>query len=468
MTITDNTKEFQHAKVFGKQPEIILESPCRIGDGIIYHQENEKQFFIQKFKNASTHIHMFIPASGSGSRMFQFLFDFLEVPDDENRGKVERFLNHLDDFAFSRKIAPIIKSQLEHHQIDLEQFVNYVVSESGLNFGQIPKGLIPFHKYGYFILNPFQEQVLQAALLNDGICKVHFTINPQFKEIIETSLEQIKEISGFEFSIEFSSQNLDSNSMAFTEDGIPLLLDNGIPLSRPSGHGALLPNLNEIDADIIFIKNIDNIQHQVQTIQPIEEIQYISGVLMQFNEELKALFANKKVDKEALRSFLTKYELAKNTDAILALSDEELHKWMNKPRRVCGMVKNEGQPGGGPFWVKKNEKITKQIIEKTQINLSSQQYNLMIKSSHFNPVMMACDIKGLNGEKLNLEDYCDNESYFIVKKRYKGKTVQFVEQPGLWNGSMADWHTVFVEIPSTAFSPVKIVLDLLEDTHREL
>lgn len=467
MTITENTESKQRELVFGKKPEINLVKPCKIGEGILQHLAVDKQYFISKFKQSNKQLKMFIPASGSGSRMFHFLFDFLENPNDENRGKVERFLNHLDDFAFSRKIATEIRTKLSHNEIDLEEFVNYIVNQAGLNYGHRPKGLIPFHQYGYFILNPFQEQVLQAVALNNGVSSVHFTVNPKFEAEIKSSINQVAEISGYQFSIDFSSQNTSTDSLAFSKNGEAILTDEGGYLTRPSGHGALLSNLNNVDAEIVFIKNIDNLQHQKQMPKSSDEIAYLSGVLLNFNEEISTLFKQNNMDRKQLEDFLNKYELCSNSQTILNLPDAELKLWLNKPRRVCGMVKNEGQAGGGPFWVVKNGNISKQIIEKAQINLSSEQYNVMIKSSHFNPVMMACMTKGLQGEKLNLENFCDNESYFIVNKQYKGKSVRFLEQPGLWNGGMADWHTVFVEVPSSAFSPVKIVLDLLDEAHQE-
>jgi hypothetical protein len=466
MTLNNHTEDAQRKLVFGKRPTIDLVQPCKIGEGILMHSKDERQNFIQLFQAFGKPMEWFVPASGSGSRMFQFLYDFLENPDDENRGKVERFLNHLNDFAFSRNIDASIKNRLNTNQINLDEFVQYVVQGEGLNYGQLPKGLIPFHQYAYFIVNPFQEQLLQAALLNKGLANVHFTINKEFTEEIAASVEKAREMSGFQFNCTFSTQDASTDSLAFYEDQSVVVQSNGMKLTRPSGHGALLNNLNTLNAELIFIKNIDNIQHQNFSNQSEQEIQYIAGVLLHFKQTLQQLYQQESIDREQLKQQLNRYQLCWDMDELIALPESDLKEWLNRPIRVCGMVKNEGQAGGGPFWVRQNGVVSKQIVEKSQVNLSSEQYNIMLKSSHFNPVMMACHTKDLNGEKFVLEDFCDNSSYFIVNKKFKGKSVLFLENPGLWNGGMAKWHTLFVEISSSSFSPVKIVLDLLDFAHK--
>ncbi len=467
MTITDTIISHQRAQVFGDHPKVNLVEPCRIGNGILQVTPEMKGYYRKLYNSTKVLPGFFIPASGSGSRMFQFLYDFIEEPNDVNRGQVERFLNHLEDFAFYRKIDRPMKDRLENGKVDLSGFVRYIVSEEGLGLGMLPKGLVPFHYYGYFILNPFQEHVLQAATLNGGISKAHFTVNPKFKKLIADSIEEVRRLSGYDIIAEFSCQDEDTDSIAFSTDGDIVEVEPGRALTRPSGHGALLDNLNEMDDAILFIKNIDNVQHGSVSEHSMDDFRLLGGILLEVNEKLRQVVSGGEVDREALKLLISEYQLAYSTMFVDELTDRELIDWMNRPRRVCGMVKNEGQPGGGPFWVKnKNGKVSKQIVEKAQISNEGEQFTVMVKSSHFNPVMLACDVHDLNGNKLNLKNFRDDDSYFVVRKRYHGKDILFAEQPGLWNGGMADWMTVFVEVSSLSFSPVKTVLDLLDTAHR--
>ena len=465
MTVTESMIEVQRSKVFGTQPKVDLVSPCRIGYGILRLSEEEQNALLKRFHHANLTPHFFIPASGSGSRMFQFLFDFLEKPSEDNQSQVERFLNHLEDFAFFRKIHADIKQQLNDNKIDLAQFVRYVVGKEGLELGDLPKGLVPFHNYGYFILNPFQEQVLQAAKMGGGKAKLHFTINLKFEGKIKETIEQVCAISGYQIEATFSTQNEDTDSIAFALDGTIFELSPGKPLTRPSGHGALLENLNEVASEMVFIKNIDNVQHESHAHISIRENQKIGGLLLKLKEDLAEIVKDGVVNRALFFDVVRYYQL-EATD-LEEMTDMDIKAYINRPRRVCGMVRNEGQPGGGPFWVKStNGKISKQIVEKAQIASSGDQFNVMVKSSHFNPVLMACDRYDLEGNLLDLNRFKDDEMYFVVKRNYKGHDILFAEQPGLWNGGMADWLTVFVETDSNAFTPVKTVLDLLESAHQ--
>lgn len=466
MTITHSVIASQKDRVFGIQPKVELVEPCRIGRGIMKLTPDQKADTIKTFQNYNSIPTFFIPASGSGSRMFQFLFDFLDNPTEENRGQVERFLNHLEDFAFYRRIDRSMRNQLTEGRIDLSDFVHYIVGTSGLGLGDLPKGLVPFHNYGYFILNPFQEHVLQAAKLSDGLAQVHFTINLKHRERIEASIDQVHEISGYAIETTFSEQDINSDSIAFNTDGSVFELNAGQPLTRPSGHGALLDNLNAVSADIVFIKNIDNVQCAAAANESLETFSLLGGLLLNLSRDLRSTLVEGVLDRAKLEEIVQLYQLVEEADYVLNRTDSELVNWINRPRRVCGMVRNEGQPGGGPFWVKdKSGNVTKQIVEKAQIESNGNQFSIMVKSSHFNPVMIACDMRDLEGQKHDLNDFRDEQAYFVVKKRFKGQDILFAEQPGLWNGGMADWTTVFVEIPTSTFTPVKTVLDLLGDAH---
>src|SRR5690554_2848230 len=330
----------------------------------------------------------------------------------------------------------------------------------------IPKGLVPFHRSRSFILNPFQEQLLQGMALKEDVINFHFTINKNHEKEIQTALDSIRQLTGRECIIEWSEQDPATNSIAFSKEQEAIIDENQNVLTRPSGHGALLENLNQIEADTIFIKNIDNIQHESQADLSIDNLKYLGGILEVFKGELKELLENGN-SREALFQLNQLYQFSSLDTDFNTMTDEEIQHLIYRPIRVCGMVRNEGQPGGGPFWEEKNGKLSKQIVEKSQINRNSDQYRLMVKGQYFNPVLMAVSTKDIDGNKLDLDQFTDKEKYFIVEKSYQGKEIYFMERPGLWNGGMADWLSIFVEVPSEIFTPVKTVLDLLDKSHLE-
>jgi hypothetical protein len=268
---------------------------------------------------------------------------------------------------------------------------------------------------------------------------------------------------GQNFDVSFSEQSKETDSYAFLEDQSILKDDKGNAVTRPAGHGALLANLNALSEELIFVKNIDNVQHFSKSEMSVEALQMLGGILFEFRKQAKKLYAEP--DEARLKELNETYQVFSDTDLTDQLSSDEIRAILNRPLRVCGMVKNEGQPGGGPFWVKENGKISKQIVEKAQISTTGEQFRLMVQSTHFNPVIMAVCPLSMEGEKLDLNDFKDASKYFIVNKTQHGKKIKYMELPGLWNGSMANWNTIFVELPSSVFSPVKTVLDLLGDQH---
>lgn len=459
-------KEEQRELVFKEQPELTLTSACKLNNGVIKHTEYEKKFYNTQFTDNNIKTSFFIPASGSGSRMFQFLYDFLNEPNEENRGKTEKFLNSIESFAFFDLFPIELKNRLRKYDIELEDFVSYLLNGDGLGFGHLPKGLIPFHKSGSFILNAFQEHLLQGMKVREENVDFHFTINKKFEKRILKSLLGVLELTGKKAEISTSEQNPDTNSYAFSENGELVKNENGEFLTRPSGHGALLENLNQIDADTIFVKNIDNVQHSSLANHSRKTLQYLGGILYKLKLELLDVKNSGGDLKEGLKRLNIKYNIFLDDESIDKMSENEIETFFKRPLRVCGMVKNEGQPGGGPFWVDDGKMISKQIVEKAQIKMKGEQYRLMVQSQYFNPVLMALSSKNIFGEKINLNDFSDNSKYFIVKKKYQGQAIKFLEKPGLWNGGMANWISVFVEIPSDVFTPVKTVLDLLEEKHR--
>lgn len=462
MLMLKTTIEIQLERLRAPQPSLNLVSACKIHEGIIALSEDKIEDLAQSFYHSDKKVAFFIPASGSGSRMFHFLFEFLDHPNESNSGYVERFLTHIEDFAFFYQFPSSIQKALRNRSMDLDAFVSFILNNKGYGLAHLPKGLIPFHKNGPFLLCPIQEHVVQGQLITQNACSFHFTIQPKFQEYIQRQLEFLEGMTSKKFDVDFSVQNPDTNAIAFDDHFEPIVSPEGDILTRPAGHGALLENFNQVDADLVFIKNIDNIQHYNHSETAVKTQRMLGGLFIEVQKEINHLVND--FSEGAWNSFNEKYQLFH--ESVNELPNTEKLSLLKRPLRICGMVRNEGQPGGGPFWVENNGEITKQIVEKAQINPKNDQVRVMVQSSHFNPVMMVCQGKNSDGSKLDLDAYKDDNAYFKVTKSNKGQTVQFVELPGLWNGSMAKWNTVFVEIPSTTFSPVKSILDLLDKAHQ--
>jgi hypothetical protein len=463
-TYSNELIKLQKQKVFGENPELQLVSPCKIGEGILRLTEDETAFFVKQYAEKNTAISFFIPASGSGSRMFQFLYEFLEEPNEDNRSKVERFLNSIADFAFFKQIPSEMQRAIKDQSIGLDEIVSYLLHSDGLGYGQMPKGLIPFHSNEPFILNPFQEQILQGAKLDKDNFSFHFTIQSTFEQEIKKVIQHVEGLTGSFYKVTFSEQSLSTNSIAFCEDQSPCKIENDEMVTRPAGHGALLSHLNQIKEELIFIKNIDNVQHLKNSDLTIETWKVLGGLLLNFKDELAKVYKEPTI--EGLKSLNKRFQVYSSSEISSCKTEQDISDLLNRPTRVCGMVKNEGQPGGGPFWVNENGIISKQIVEKAQISMKGDQYKLMVQSTHFNPVMIVASPVSVSRVKFDLNNYKDDSKYFIVRKKHQGQTIRYIELPGLWNGGMAYWNTIFVEIPSSTFTPVKTVLDLLGEAHK--
>jgi hypothetical protein len=465
--MTPNTIEqqiiSQREKVSQPNPKLNIISPCKIGNGILKLSDSEWNSYNDAFKNLNCKIGVFIPASGSGSRMFEFLFDFLSNPTNENRSLVERFLNRIQKFAFFRHLPLELQTKLINFEVSLEDFANFLLQKEGMAYGEMPKGLIPFHVLEPFVLNPIQEHIVQANLLRVNELHFHFTIQKRFEVLFKKTISQIEGLTGTNFQVSYSEQNQETDSFVFDLDGNLVENEEDQPLRRPAGHGALLHNLQDIEGELIFVKNIDNVQHYSKSEPSIKVWSAIGALLYEFKQELITI--EKDLNIEHLKELNKKYDVFSSSELDILESDEQLIQLLNRPIRICGMVRNEGQPGGGPFHVEENGIVRKQIVEKAQISNNPDQYKQMVQSTHFNPVMMVLSTTNLKGEKLNLTDFCDDSKYFVVSKKQKGKEVRFIELPGLWNGSMANWTTIFIEVPNETFSPVKTVLDLLNESH---
>ncbi len=464
------------------------------GNGIDIFSESEQNHFVQLFETEKEKLDLlkFVPASGAATRMFQFLHPFLEQFDykrigiDEFLQKAENkdlktFFDASEKFAFSDLVTDNLHQKhpdfghfekgKQHHL-----FVNEMLGETGLDFNNTPKGLVPFHKYENNYVTAFGEQLYEAAFYatSNGIANLHFTVSEEHEEKFKKRYDEIQEIverkTGVTFNISYSFQKKETDTIAATPENKAFFDENGDLVFRPSGHGALLENLNEVDADIVFIKNIDNVvsQNYVEIIAFQKKV--LAGKLISLQRKIFGFvekLQSEKVSEEILTeaaTFISEELFIKNTpiykETILAI--------LERPTRVCGVVENTGAPGGGPFLIKdKNGNLSYQIVEMSQIDIENpQQKALVEKATHFNPVDLVCGVRNYKGEKFNLLQFSDPDAGFISNKSYNGKPIKALELPGLWNGAMANWNTVFVEVPQITFNPVKTVNDLLNPVHQ--
>ena len=468
----------QRKKLEKGNPVIELSRSCRINNGIISLDDSERKKYIKLFedRNKRFSVTHFIPASGSGSRMFDTLYDFIQDNTPANKS-IEDFRNNLKEFAFYHSLPYTLKADLENLTISFPDFVRLLLSykvtfnngeKTGLNFGNLPKGLIPFHQYENMIVNAFQEHILQGHSISGEKSTFHFTINADFENQIHESIEAIKKLKEIHFSHTFSIQDKESDAIAFDNKNLPIKDEDDNIITRPAGHGAILSNLNTIESDLVFIRNIDNIQHQTKAAISIETRKALAGILIELQETIFEILDDVKINKdyeEKLTDLNNRFDLRIPINKFS--NSEFIFNLLNRPIRICGMVKNEGQPGGGPFWIVDDDGFERrQIVEKSQMSNDAFQLAEVIKSTHFNPVELVCSFKNFKGEKFDLNEFKNEDLYFIVNKTHQGKPIQYIEEPGLWNGAMEKWTTLFYEIDSNCFSPVKTVLDLLGPLHR--
>jgi hypothetical protein len=448
----------QKREIFEQSHHVKLEAACSIGNGILKFDALKRDALIHIFKNEQRKLTFFIPASGSGSRMFKFLFEF--TSSQEESGAVKLFMDNLEKFAFYSTIPVTVREKLG--ALQSQYLAEYLLNEEGMNFEKLPKGLIPFHDVFGTIYNPFQEQVIQANRLVSEESEMHFTVQEGFEKRVQDSINVLNDPSKNKLSISFSNQDKNSDAYCFNLDQSPVL-ENDLQLQRPAGHGALIKNLNAIDGDFVLIKNIDNVQHFSKSDESNETWQLVLGLLIAFKRDLNILA--KEYSKPALVKLNEQYEFLSSQE-VNDFNEDRLKEIISRPSRVCGMVVNEGAPGGGPFWVKDGDRISKQIVEGVQISKSEDQQQIVQESSHFNPVFIAVSKSDIAGNHLDLNDFVDHSKNLVVKKPNKGSEIIYRELPGLWNGAMSNWNTLFLEIPATVFSPVKTALDLLKDAHK--
>ncbi|MFH4963536.1 DUF4301 family protein [Gaetbulibacter sp. M235] len=479
-----------------------LKKAATIGNGILKIEEEQESHYINLFDSKRDHLSIvkFVPASGAATRMFKFLFQLLndyKIEEDSidsyieksNNNGLSKFFNTLEKLPFFEEVVHKIHEIIpDYNELSFEkrkgEFVKTILEADRLNYSFFPKGLLPFHKYESYVATAFEEHLYEGALYGSSNNKanLHFTISENHEENFKKELnhieEEVEENTGNTFNISFSFQKKSTDTIALTSNNELFRDSEGSILFRPSGHGALLENLNDLDYDIIFIKNIDNVvvKEYHEVISNYKKI--LAGILLELQEQTFK-FLNQldeddlmENDLELMVQFVTnKLNVVVTPEFGYSSLDSKifyLRDKLNRPIRVCGMVKNEGEPGGGPFWVQdKNGNVSLQIVESAQVDSSNEsQVDILKNATHFNPVDLVCGVKNYKGETFDLLKYVDNEASFITKKNHLGIDIKTLELPGLWNGSMAYWNTIFVEVPLITFNPVKTVNDLLRDSHQ--
>ena len=447
----------QRNRLFSSLASPNIVEACTVGHGILQFAPEEIKKFQEAFVVYNGSISFFIPASGVGSRMFDFLQQFLGSMGHEQGDEVRLFLSNIESFAFYHEANEEWRQLLMDPSVDLLALCDYLLGPQGLDFSGTPKALFPFHRMSGRNITPFEGHLRQGFNAGKSIERFHFTVQQEHLNQLISEREGLGD--SFVGEIDFSTQASETDSYVFDEFMQPLSNQSGSYVRRPAGHGAILSNLNGLASDLIFIKNIDNIQCPVQDEHVNQTWGLLGGVLVSLRAKLLNAYSVK--DMPEFIRICNDFQLLDEAAGMIPW--EDISTMLQRPFRVCGMVKNEGMPGGGPFWVSHEGHKTKQIIEKSQID--SIHLAKLTESSHFNPVMMAISPYDLMGNKLDLTQYVREDLSMAVKKNHLGKTVYYLEKPGLWNGSMYHWNTVFVEIPSNVFSPVKNVMDLLNPSH---
>ncbi|MBA7559415.1 hypothetical protein ES708_01029 [subsurface metagenome] len=484
-------------------PFLTIVKPAITGDGILEIPEKEAYIYQQKYDNGKDGLVIlkFVPASGAATRMFKALFEYYneiksrkaitsQAGSEENTS-VDEFFEQLGSFAFYDDLAGILmkkNTEIETIQDVSRQtdILDAFLYEGGMNYGSLPKGLLKFHFYPEGSRTSLEEHLVEGALYGcdeKGVVSLHFTVSPEHMEAFNKKVDEVmvfyEKKYKIIFFIDYSIQKPSTDTIAVDMENNGFRLEDGSIFFRPGGHGALMENLDDINADIIFVKNIDNVVPDRLKETTTLYKKALAGVLMTFQERifryLKLLGEKEMMEDsliEELNHFLEKELCVVPPEGYRTWPGEEklsyLRKKLNRPIRVCGMVKNEGEPGGGPFWARNIDGNTSlQIVESSQIDLDNPEQKLIFdQSTHFNPVDLVCSIKDYQGDKFNLLEFRDPNTGFISVKSKDGRDLKAQELPGLWNGAMSDWNTIFVEVPIITFNPVKTINDLLSKEHQ--
>lgn len=463
--LTKETVERQIADFRRGFPFLKVVRAASPGDGVTVPEPSEADAAVRRYEAVADGLDVvkFVPASGAATRMFKELFEFVH---DGKCGKgIDVLLENIEKFAFWPELKAVLPAGADDRTI-----VSAIV-EDGLGYGRKPKGLVTFHAYPDGARKAVEEHLVEGAAYASagGEVRIHFTVSPEHREGFDKLLAEkvpvYEKRFGIRYRIAFSVQKPSTDTLAVNPDNTPFRQDDGSLLFRPAGHGALIENLDEIDADLIFIKNIDNVTTDARRGDTVRFKKVLAGVLLGLQQQafdyLRALDAGA-ADPAAVAGFIRQrlcVKLPEKYDAAL------LRAILDRPIRVCGMVRNEGEPGGGPFWVSNPDGTESlQIAESSQI--APDDLSLMQSATHFNPVDLVCGVRTYKGGKFDLRRFTDPSTGFISNKSASGRELRAQELPGLWNGAMARWNTVFVDVPITTFSPVKVVQDLLRPQHQ--
>ena len=487
----DQTQVVKQVKQFEAGfPFLPIMEAATVGQGIIRLDDQQVATHVDKYGKTMDTIQVvkFVPASGAASRMFKDLFTCMYAPNEPLGTAVKQFFDRLQQFAF----YPSLKELLTNNGLDLEislangeysKILQFLLTDQGLNYGSLPKGLLAFHSYDGSNRTAIEEHLVEAAHYGKSSgdrAYLHFTVSPQHQQLFEDLLNRLKPIYEeryqVKFNISFSQQKHSTDTIAVDLENKPFRNPDSSLLFRPGGHGALLENLNDINADLIFIKNIDNVVPDRLKDPTYQYKMVLGNILLHYQ---KQLFHYQQVLESGDYGKIGEIEMFLRADMNVkqpegyAKCDQDkkvgyLKSKLNRPIRVCGMVKNEGEPGGGPFWAQnKDGSVSLQIVESSQIDMKDQwQQEIVNKATHFNPVDLVCGVRDHNGDKFNLLNYRDPDTGFISEKSKDGQSLKAMELPGLWNGAMSDWNTLFVEVPLVTFNPVKTVNDLLREEHQ--
>ena len=492
--ITEEQVEAQLKSFREGFPFLRLRAAASVGQGILRLEEDEVQKYIQAwdaYKAEGHHITKFVPASGAASRMFKNMFEFLDADYDVPTTPFEKkYFEEIHRFAFFPALddACMVNEGMGVDALieagNYKAVVANMLGAEGLNYGQLPKGLLQFHTYNDEARTPLEEHLVEAALYaaSRGEADVHFTVSTEHRALFEALVERVlpayEEKFGIKYHVSFSEQKPSTDTLAATMDNEPFRTDDGKLLFRPGGHGALIQNLGDLDSEVVFIKNSDNVVPDGLKRSTVLWKQVIAGVLVNVQKQAFAYLRQldeKKYTQADLAEMVRFVRHTLNCDFpdLKYMSDEKLlsflRRKLDRPIRVCGVVKNVGEPGGGPFLAfNPDGSISLQILESSQIDANNPEYMRMFaQGTHFNPVDLVCALRDYKGQKYDLTRYVDPATGFISHKSKGGRELKALELPGLWNGAMSDWSTIFVEVPLDTFNPVKTVNDLLRPQHQQ-
>jgi hypothetical protein len=499
--LTDETVLAQIAIFKHGIPFTTLQRPCTVGDGIMVFQPHELERLATVYTEAelSGRATKFVPASGAASRMFQLLLSCINrytqideqhlAANDPESQSLLCCLHSLQQFAFYDDL----KAVMAKDGLDLETLtahgqytdtLNYLLTSKGLSYAELPKAVLKFHRYVDHCRTPLEEHLVEAAAYTrdrHGVARVHFTVTPAHQKTVRSYLEAVQsryEQSGVRYEVTFSTQHPATDTLAVDLENRPFHDQQGQLVFRPAGHGALLGNLQALAADLVFIKNIDNVVPDHLREETYVYKRALGGYLVEVQKQIFA-YLRRLATQDVDESLLTQvFAFARDILSIVPpprlkrqsrrAKIQYLITMLNRPLRVCGMVQNVGEPGGGPFWVQHADgSLSLQIVETSQVDLqAAEQQAIVAAATHFNPVDLVCGVRDYQGKPFDLGQCIDPNTGFISIKSHEGKKLKALEVPGLWNGAMAKWNTIFVEVPLSTFNPVKTVLDLLRPQHQ--